>query len=96
MIGYAGMNHRMPNSLRHYRKRAELTQQEVAQILGLGKRGDDSVMQWERGYRFPNIVNWFKLSVLYKVTPEELYSELFKGLGKGFAKKVKHLKRDRQ
>ena len=87
------MNHRMPNSLRHYRKRAGLTQQDVAQMLGLGKRGDDSVMQWERGYRFPNIVNWFKLGVLYNVPPEELYTELFKELGKDFSKKLKQRKR---
>ena len=86
------MEHRMPNSLRDYRKRAGFTQHEVARILGLGKRGADSVMQWERGYRFPNVVNWFKLSVLYKVSPEELYTELFEELGKDFKKKLKLLK----
>jgi transcriptional regulator with XRE-family HTH domain len=86
------MEHRMPNSLRYYRKRAGLTQQEVARILSLGKRGSDSVMLWERGYRLPNIINWFKLSVLYKVSPEELYAELLKEVGKDFSKKLKRKK----
>jgi transcriptional regulator with XRE-family HTH domain len=86
------MDHQIPNSLRFYRKRAGLTQQEVAQILGLGKRGDDSIMRWEKGYRLPNVINWFKLSILYKVSPEELYTEFFKEMGKDFAKKVKRKK----
>jgi DNA-binding XRE family transcriptional regulator len=87
------MEHRMPNSLRLYRKRAGLTQEEVAQVLGLGKRGADSVMQWEKGYHFPNITNWFKLAALYDVMPEDLYKGLFKNLGKDFRKKVKLLNR---
>ena len=86
------MEHRMPNSLRFYRERAGLTQQEVARRLGLGKRGDDSVMKWERGDYFPSVENWFKLSVLYKVSPEELYSKLLKELGKDFKKGMKRPK----
>ena len=86
------MNKRIPNTLRMHRKGTGLRQIDVAQILGLGKRGDDSILRWERGYAFPTIINLFKLSALYNVLPEDLYPDFVKVLKKELSKKSKGIK----
>jgi transcriptional regulator with XRE-family HTH domain len=63
------------NNLRFYRKKAELRQHEVAQALGLNCT--DRISRWENGAAVPHLVNLFKLSVIYKVRPQDLYGELF-------------------
>ena len=60
-----------PNSLRRYRKAAGMRQLDVACALGLN--GCERISKWENGAADPNVDNLFRLLVLYKVTPRELY-----------------------
>lgn len=62
--------------LRHYRKQAGLRQVDVAAKLGLVS--SDRISHWEKGQSFPSVTNLFKLSAIYKVPTEELYSEFFR------------------
>lgn len=78
----------IPNSLRLHRKGTGLRQADVAEILGLGKRGADRILRWEKGYVLPNFTNLLKLSILYSVAPEELYGDLVKTFRKELAKKL--------
>jgi transcriptional regulator with XRE-family HTH domain len=59
--------------LRFYRKQAGLRQVDVAAKLGFTSY--DRISDWEQGIAFPNVTNLFKLSALYKTSPEELYRE---------------------
>ena len=65
----------VPNNLRPLREQAGLRQLDVANALGLVS--SDRISHWEIGWAVPNIVNLFKLSVLYKVPPQKLYEQLF-------------------
>jgi DNA-binding XRE family transcriptional regulator len=69
---------RIPNKLRQYREQAGLRQHDIAKALGMVS--SDRISHWENGVAVPNIVNLFKLSVLYCVPPHELYGELFRTL----------------
>lgn len=67
-------NKRFQNTLREHRARIGLRQIDVAQKLGLDCA--DRLSRWENGLAAPNIVNLFRLSALYKITPEQLYPDL--------------------
>lgn len=60
-----------PNSLKYYRKKNGLTQQEVVSALGLTSTNRLSV--WESGMSLPNVPNLLKLSSLYNISPKKLY-----------------------
>jgi transcriptional regulator with XRE-family HTH domain len=62
-----------PNELKMFRRKKGLTQQEVADILGLVHR--TSVSQWERGIKFPSGDDLLKLSLLYQAPDYELYAD---------------------
>ena len=71
-----GINGRkIPNRLRKYRRLAKLTQKEVAHALGVSQ---SRISNWENGEVFPSMVNFLKLSVLYKTLCNELYFEVIK------------------
>jgi transcriptional regulator with XRE-family HTH domain len=70
----------VPNMLRYYRKQAGLRQIDVAARLGL--KNTDRMSHWEKGQKFPNVTNLFKLSAIYKVPAQELYGEFFKAIEK--------------
>jgi len=63
------------NRLRLYRERVGLRQTDIARLLDL--QSADRISRWEHGIAMPNVTNLFKLAVLYKVPPQELYGELF-------------------
>jgi transcriptional regulator with XRE-family HTH domain len=65
----------IPNTLRIERKRAGLTQRDVARKLGFAST--DRICRWEKGQTFPHVLNLFKLCGLYHVLPHQLYGELF-------------------
>ena len=54
------------NNLRIHRKKAGLLQRDVARSLGLGS--SDRISRWEHGIAVPQIVNLFRLAILYKTT----------------------------
>ena len=67
-----------PNSLRKYRKAAGLRQHEVARALGLN--GCERISKWENGAAIPKIKSLFHLAILYKVSPQELYDEMYQSI----------------
>jgi transcriptional regulator with XRE-family HTH domain len=68
------MNHEpIPNILKEQRKKAGLTQLQVAQYLGF--KSTDRISRWETGLTYPHVLNLLKLAKLFGVKAEDLYSE---------------------
>ena len=57
-------------SLKENRLRCKMTQEFVAETLGVSRQ---AVSKWENGTSDPNTTNLIALSRLYKVTPEYLH-----------------------
>ena len=70
----------IPNNLRRHRKQAGLRQVDVADKLGF--KSADRISKWEKGQAIPNIVNLFKLVLIYQTPAEELYWELIEEIRK--------------
>ena len=68
------------NTLRDCRMRAGLRQSDVAHALG--HTSFDRISHWENGLALPSLVNLFKLSIIYKTTPEDLYRDLYASLAR--------------
>lgn len=64
-------NELIPNSIRHYRRRAHLRLFEVAQYVGLSSPAH--LAHWERGRKVPTLDNLLKLAAVLKVPVEVLY-----------------------
>jgi transcriptional regulator with XRE-family HTH domain len=71
-----------PNSLRKHRKAAGLRQLDVARLIGL-EGSTERISKWENGAADPNIENLFRLLMLYKVSPQELYPEMWQAIERG-------------
>ncbi len=69
-----------PNELKRMRKEAGLRQIDVAEMLG--HVSADRVSHWEKGLAAPGLVNLFKLSVIYGISPERLYVGLYESVTK--------------
>ncbi len=54
---------------------------QVDVTCALGFSSTDRISKWEEGLAYPHMLNLIKLSRLYGVEPEELYSELVEKLG---------------
>lgn len=63
----------MNNNLKAIRKQKELTQKEVAALLGF--KSQDRISHWEKGQGYPSIQNLLKLCAVYSVKVEDLYSQ---------------------
>ena len=61
----------VPNSIRHYRRRAHLRLYEVAYYVGLSSPAH--LAHWERGRKVPRLDNLLKLAAVLKVPVEVLY-----------------------
>lgn len=68
----------VPNNLKEFRLKAGLTQKEVCQKLGF--TNEVALCHWEQGKNIPNLINLFKLSAIYKVSPNKLYGQLISSL----------------
>jgi transcriptional regulator with XRE-family HTH domain len=66
------------NNLRGIRVGLGLKQTDVAGMLG--HASPDRISHWEKGVAFPGVVNLFKLSLIYRVPPKQLYADLYKSL----------------
>jgi transcriptional regulator with XRE-family HTH domain len=64
----------IPNKLKECRVKAGMTQFDV--MLKLGVRSTDRISKWERGTKYPNVVNLLRLAQIYNVLPGELYPEI--------------------
>jgi transcriptional regulator with XRE-family HTH domain len=69
---------KIPNLLRRYRKSRGLRQKEVAKILGL--KSGSRISKWEKGECLPNMVNLFRLSILYRTMTDAPYRDLLETL----------------
>lgn len=66
---------RIPNSLKKYRRMSGLSQRKVAASLGLQETS--CISRWEKGEYMPGIEYLFRLSLLYKTSPTNLYYDLW-------------------
>ncbi len=64
-----------PNSLRKHRKAAGLRQHEVARALGLNSI--ERISKWENGHSIPKGQSLLHLAMLYRVSPQQLFSEMY-------------------
>ena len=67
-------NIKISNNLKECRLKAGLSQFDVT--LKMGFRSNDRISKWENGSGLPSLINLFKLSDIYNVTPKELYPEI--------------------
>ena len=72
MENVSEINQRIAKNLAHYRKRAGLTQAELAEKINYS---DKSVSKWEQGNGMPDIYILMQLAALYRVTLNELVGE---------------------
>ncbi len=63
------------NTLKEYRLRSGLTQEQVSQKLNMQCEG--RLSRWEKGLSVPSLSNLGKLSQMYRVSPDLLYPEMF-------------------
>jgi transcriptional regulator with XRE-family HTH domain len=72
-----------PNSLRKHRKNTGLRQHEVARALGLNTC--ERLSKWENGHSIPALWSLFRLAMLYHVSPQELYDEMYQSIANSSA-----------
>lgn len=73
------------NRLRQHRKQMGYKQKDVACLLGL--KNTNRICRWEKGLSLPNAINLFKLSIIYRTFPNELYFDLLLELRKKLLEK---------
>lgn len=82
---------RIPNRLRKHRTLMNYRQNEVATLLGFTNA--NRISRWEKGVSVPGLANLFKLSIIYRTFPNELYFDLFQQLRAEILNKEQHLKK---
>lgn len=83
-------NNKYPNNLRLYRQKAGLRQIDVGHLIGVDFM--DRVSRWENGSSMPNMTNLFRLAALYKVSPQDLYQDLWQGIKKRQEERSRYVK----
>lgn len=71
---------KIPNLLRKYRKANGYKQIDVAKMLGI--KSSSKISRWEKGESIPNLVNAFKISILFRVMVDSLFIDLLRHLRK--------------
>jgi len=69
-----------PNNLRMYRLQTKLSQAKVAKLLKLDCK--DRISRWETGVAGPCVVNLFRLAIIYKASPQDLFPETWQTIEK--------------
>jgi transcriptional regulator with XRE-family HTH domain len=64
----------IPNNLKECRKKAGLTQYEV--MVKLGLKSMDRISKWERGRKYPNVINFLDLLEIYEASPRNYILKL--------------------
>jgi transcriptional regulator with XRE-family HTH domain len=83
------MPHRLPNYLKTYRKRAGLSQDEVAFLLGC--KGGAKVSRYERLARRPSVETAFGCEVVFGVPSRELLAGVFEKVEEQIRKRAQAL-----
>jgi len=68
----------VPNFLRQYRLYWGFSQRDVANYLGL--KDTTLLSRWEHGDAYPSLVSLIKLSTLYEVSIEKLFTQLVRSV----------------
>jgi transcriptional regulator with XRE-family HTH domain len=66
---------RIPNLLRKYRRARGLKQKEVARILNF--KSQSRISRWEKGLCLPTFRNVIRLSIVYRVMVDAIFSDLY-------------------
>ncbi len=69
---------RIPNLLRKYRRARGLKQKEVAKILNL--KSQSRISRWEKGLCLPSFRNVVRLSLVYRVMVDAIFSDLYRSI----------------
>lgn len=83
------MSHRLQNYLRTYRKRAGLSQDEVAFLLGC--QSGTKVSRYERLVRQPTLQTAFAYQVFFGVSPHELFAGIFQQVERRTKRRIRLL-----
>lgn len=68
------VNRQIPNTLRKYRRIRHLSQQEIAQVLGI--KGSSRVSKWENGECLPSLENAIRLAIICRTMVDGLFGDL--------------------
>jgi transcriptional regulator with XRE-family HTH domain len=82
--------HHIKNRLWAARKAVNLSQKQVAQLLGHGSASQ--ISRWEKGKRLPNTKDLLRLSAIYHRLANDLLWELFEELREEIVNRKKQLK----
>ena len=85
------MSYKLKNYLRTHRKRAGLSQDEMAYLLGC--RSGTKISRYERFARQPNLQTAFAYEVIFRVPARELFGGVFQQVEHATLKRVQLLVR---
>mgnify|MGYP005847750531 CR=1 FL=1 len=83
-----------PNNLRKHRKGMNLSQRDVANVLGF--KNASLISRWERGITLPSGILLFKLSALYGRQIEELFIDHYRAIKEEVLTKKEEILKSRQ
>ena len=79
------------NYLRLYRKKNGLSQKEVAYLIG--HKTTNSISNYERGNKLPQLTNLLKLEIIYRTPAAFLFHEQYQELRKKIREKEQRLQK---
>lgn len=82
-------SHRLQNYLRTFRKRAGLSQDEVAFLLGC--RSGTKVSRYEHFRRLPTLQTAFAYEIIFRTSARELFAGVFEGARRTTIRRVQAL-----
>jgi transcriptional regulator with XRE-family HTH domain len=86
------MSHKLQNYLRTYRKRSNLSQDEVAFLLGC--QSGTKVSRYERHARKPNLETLFAYELVFNAPARELFAGVYQKVEKRIANRAQLLTRN--
>lgn len=85
---------RVANRLWKYRKIANLSQRQLSVLLA--HRGTSQISKWEKGVKIPSLENALRLSLIFKISVEDLFSGVAAGLKNEISLREKTVNYSRQ
>lgn len=80
--------------MRKYRKINGYKQKDVAKILGI--KSTSKISRWEKGECIPNLINAFKISILYRVMVDSLFIDHLRQLREEMKKRESEFTKKKQ
>ena len=82
------------NRIRRYRAERELSQKDIAYLLGL--KTTSQISRYERGKSLPDTRNFIKIGIICRRPSEFLYPELMRKLREVIFKREEKLKKQKE